>query len=618
MSDRTHRPVTRSAPAAPRGGARTGPGGDRSAAAVALWLMLALLLLARAALSFGHSMWAWSLNTQRFLDPRVGWATWALAAMALVPFLARRGAPLLTRAGVAIERAPRRSMLLWAMVAAALATLMPDRVWFVGDFLMRQGLVREGESPAVLFPQALPLDVLLHYDLPRYLTGTALVDANGAARILGALEAAALGALAVAFARALELRGAAASAGAAVLLFGGYLGLFTGFPKAFAELCLLVACTGVFGLEVLRRGRGLLPLGLTLAIGVALHRAALGLLPATALAFGLWMVERGRGGAWRRRPVLLALAVPLAALAVMAPRIVAVVARWDTVHFTPKTVELQGGVLKAALAGARPADLANLLVMLSPLSVTIPLLVPGLLRATDPAEARARRREGLLLGTVALPFLAVMPFIHPAQGLYRDWDDFAAAGVAVSLLAAWAVAHTIRYAPHRAWLAVAVAAGVMIPAIQWLAHHRDVERGLRRVRAFMVEPPRRTDAERGTTWDYLGLRYFALERWDAAAEAYANAAETAPTSRILQQQAMAETMRRHYRKAQELYRRMLEVDPGNVLGWLGLGTTSANAGDWPEARRAGHELLRLQPGNADALHLLEVVDRLEARPRPSP
>ncbi|HEY3217204.1 MAG TPA: hypothetical protein VGK93_12005 [Candidatus Eisenbacteria bacterium] len=580
--------------------------------------MLALLLAARAALTFGHSMWAWSLNTQRFLDPWLGWGSWTLAALALVPPWARRIAPWVARAGDAIDRAPARSMFLWAVAAGALAWLTPDRVWFVGDFLMRQGLVREGESPAVLFPQALPLDILLHYHLPRYLTGTALVDANGAARILGALEAAAMGALAVAFARGLELPGSARFASAAVLLFGGYLGLFTGFPKAFAELCLLVACTAVFGLKVLKQGRGLLPLGLTLAIGVALHRAALGLLPAVALAFGLWLAERGRRGAWRRREVLLALAVPLAALAVMVPRIVAVVARWDTVHFTPKTVQLEGGVLKAALAGARPADLANLLVMLSPLSVTIPLLLPGVLSASDRAEARTRRREGLLLGTLALPFLAVMPFIHPAQGLFRDWDDFAATGVAVSLLAAWTVAHAIRLAPHRVWLAVAVVAGAMAPTVQWLAHHRDVERGLQRVRAFMLEPPRRTDAERGTTWDYLGLRYFALERWDAAAEAYANAAETAPTSRILQQQAMAETMRRRYRKAQQLYLKMVVVDPGNVFGWLGLGTTSAHAGDWAEARRAGHELLRLQPGNPDALHLLEAVDRLEARSRPSP
>src|SRR6185503_12890660 len=110
-----------------------------------------------------------------------------------------------------------------------------------------------------------PLDVLLHYHVPRVLTNALAIDANMAARLLGMLEAGGLAALAIAFARTLGLSGGVAVATAAIVFFGGYLGMFTGFSKAFAEMCVLVAAVGVFGMRVIREGRGLLPLGLALA-----------------------------------------------------------------------------------------------------------------------------------------------------------------------------------------------------------------------------------------------------------------------------------------------------------------------------------------------------------------
>jgi len=586
--------------------------------AVALWIAIAALLLARAALPFVPAMWGWSLNLMRYVHPVVAWGPWTLAALALLPPVGRRIEPWLARAGDAMATAPGRSLAAWALAAAGLVWLTPDQVRYVGDFLLRQGTVEIGEKPALFFPQALPLDVFMHYTLPHYFAATALVDANGAARVLGMLEAATLAMLAVSFARALGLRGAVAFAGAAVVLCGGYLGMFTGYSKAFAELCLIVAAAGAFGLRVVRDGRGFLPLAIVVAIGVTLHRSALGLVPAAALAFVLGIRAQGRG-AWRRPDVVAAIVIATTAIAIMTPRIVAVVTQWDAAHFAPGTAREQGGILAAALAGARPTDMVNLLMMLSPLSVLIPLLLP-LARLRDAGGNGAgtvHGRELALLVTLALPFVSVMPFLHPARGMYQDWDDFAATGVAVSLIASWVVARVLQGSPRHAWLAAAVAGAVMAPSLQWLAHHRDLERGLQRVEAFMAQPPARSGAERATTWDFLGIRYFALERWDDAARAFGHAVETGPSPRVIQQYAMAQTMRGKYREAQAIYHRLLSLDPKNALGWLGLGTTSANAHDFPEARRAAHELLRLQPGNADALHLLQSIETYEAK-HPTP
>ncbi|MEK7329666.1 MAG: hypothetical protein AAB113_02580, partial [Candidatus Eisenbacteria bacterium] len=160
-------------------------------------------MAARAALTFVPGTWFWSLNLHRFLSPVMGWGLWLLAALALVPPLARRVSPMLARWGDALTRRPVSTATAWALGAATLAWLTPDRVRFVGDFLLRQGTVEVVEQPGLLFPQALPLDLFLHYALPLKLTAAHLMSANGAARLLGAVEVAMLGALAAAFARTL-------------------------------------------------------------------------------------------------------------------------------------------------------------------------------------------------------------------------------------------------------------------------------------------------------------------------------------------------------------------------------------------------------------------------------
>ena len=571
-----------------------------------LWGILVALALARAITAFEPSMWAWSLNLQRFLDPLPAWGLWALAALALIPAVARRAAGIWSALGDAMAKHP--ALFTWAAFIAAmlLVGLNPDRVRFTGDFLLRQGTVEVAERPSQLFPQALPLDVFLHYGVPRVLTQALSIDANAAARLLGMLEAGALAALALAFARTLSMSGGAAIAVAAIVFFGGYLGMFTGFSKAFAEMCLLVAAVGLFGLRAIRQGRGLLPLGLALAIGVTLHRSALGLLPAVVYAWVVWIRVHGKDGAWKRPPALIALAIPIAGLAIMVPRIVAVIRRWDAAHFDPRGAELSGSVLSAAFAGARPVDLANLVMFLSPL-----VLLLGLWIVLARRRAAGVGREAALFLLLALPFLVVMPFLHPAQGLFRDWDDFAATGVAISLIVAWTIAQALRESPRHA-LAVAITMAALAPAVQWLAHNADVDRGFERVRAFVLEPPDRAPRERGTTWDFLGIRNFRLERWEAAAESFGHAASTSPSPRILQEWALAETMRKQYALAQKIYYRFLEKSPENPLGWLGLAEVSLYIHDLPEARRAAQRTLALEPGNSQALEVLARADQMEA------
>ena len=55
----------------------------------------------------------------------------------------------------------------------------------------------------------------------------------------------------------------------------------------------------------------------------------------------------------------------------MLPHIIAVMRRWDALHVASAEVRSEGGPLRAAFAGARVADMLNLIVFLAPLAVAV-------------------------------------------------------------------------------------------------------------------------------------------------------------------------------------------------------------------------------------------------------
>src|SRR5439155_21548566 len=185
-------------PSPPRAPARASRPPEHAAAAIVLWISLALLAIARLIMARPGSMGAWGYSLLRFAPPVLGWSAWILAAACLVPPLARG-------AMAELERAPRAGLLAYLLAAGlgALAWTLPDRLHFVGDFLLREGTAARALSPTGLFPQALPLDVFFHYDLPRGAAEAWWISTGTCARVLGAMCAASVGALAVALARAL-------------------------------------------------------------------------------------------------------------------------------------------------------------------------------------------------------------------------------------------------------------------------------------------------------------------------------------------------------------------------------------------------------------------------------
>ncbi len=585
-------------------------------AALALWVTLALIVLARGALTFVPNMVGWSLNLQRFLAPWWAWVPWTLAALALVPPLARRAEPVFRRGGEAIMRGSWVASLVAVACAVLLVLALPDRVRFVGDYQLRQGAIDAAASVALFFPQAMPLDVFLHADLPALLMGSGQIGANWAPRALGALEAGLLALLALAFARALALRGTGALMVAAAVFFGGYLGLYTGYGRVDGEMVLVAVAVATFALRAAcdpsatGSRRGLLGLGVTLALGAFLDRSVVGFVPVALLAFALALVARP--AALRDPATWAAVGLPVLAFALTFGRIVGTFAPIDLgAHLASPAVKAQGGLLASMFAGTRAVDLPNAVVLLAPLA---PIL---LLVALAWGRRLPRGREAALLITLAVPFLGLLFFVHPAQGVFRDYDTLSEAGITIALLAAWFAGETLRRAPSFAWVGVAVVLAVAAPSVQWLAHQADVDRGLARVVALMTEPPARSPGERGTTWDYVGVRNFDRGRWGDAATAFARAAETQPGARALTKWAVAETMRGDLRAAQRVYLRAIARDSSVAAAWQGYGIVSLRLGDLDEAQRAALALRRRDPGNPEWPAVLKQIERRQAARRKS-
>ena len=426
------------------------------ATANALGLGLALLLAARAAFAFVPTMWAWGFNLQRFVPTPVAWVPWAIAALALTPAVGRRIAPMFARAGEFVRDSRWGAHAAFAVIAALATWLLPDQTHYVGDFQIRLGAAAGNFATRALFPQALPLDIYLHDTLPHLLAGADPLRVVTVIRAMDSIEAAALGIAAVMFARALELRGIAAFAAACVVLFGGYLGLFTGYGKAFTELCVLTTLVGAFGLRVARQGRGWIAFGLTTALAFTIHRSAVALLVPAVAASQLGIERmRGVGAPWRRPAVIAGIALPLVTLAAMMPRIARAMHSVDRAHFLPDGIG-PSGVASAAIAPVHLADIVSVIALLSPLALIAPALAWFRARAARPGDR-------LFFFALTAPFIGMLVFIHPRQGVFRDWDVFASAGIALSLATAWLIGETISAAPRHAWLGVAVALGAIAP-----------------------------------------------------------------------------------------------------------------------------------------------------------
>ncbi len=572
--------------------------------------LLAALLLAtfasRLAAGLAPGGFAWGLDFARWVPPPVAWALFALWAGALGLALVERGPrpaeamdaprPPGAAAGAAGNLSRAWPWLLGGALLALLA-LLPDRVRFVGDFVLRLGVLDEGWFRR-LFPQALPLDVWLNHALPGRVATLLSTEPLAVMRALGLLEAALLVTLAVRFSRVVAAGPAAAAAVAAVLAFGGYATLLTGYGKPTPQLALCTLAAGTLGVELVRNARAAIPFAAAVSLGLALHRGALPLLLVWAAAAAL---------AWRRpgagRARLWPLLAPALVFAWEAPRLLHVIRSFDVgVNFLPPEVRQQGGALAAAFAPLRLMDAANAVLLHAPLA-PLALLAP----------LRARRSpEALFLCALLVAFVPVLLFVYLPLGPYRDYDSLGPAGAAFAVASAWALARALAGARRARGLALAAAVSVVVPFLLLLVSLTDLERGFARAEALLEGPPRRHATHRASVLDWMGLRALNEERYDLARASYRRLSEETPLPRAFKLWGAAALIADAPREAGVAFERLLERVPGDPVGWYGLWLAAAAAGDSATAARASAHALRWGSGSRE---MRDVVEFFEHYPR---
>jgi uncharacterized protein HemY len=202
------------------------------------------------------------------------------------------------------------------------------------------------------------------------------------------------------------------------------------------------------------------------------------------------------------------------------------------------------------------------------------------------------------------PALAFGLLVRPQQGLFRDWDVFAIPGTLLALTSAAGLARAIGALREPARVGVPAVAVAMLVAWLPLAHAHDTARGLARVRAFALEAPHRSDAERGKIWEFLGDRAASLGRWEDAARALREAVVDQPSPRLYSMLAMAEEANGRPEAAQEAWRMAWTRDPSDSIAALRLIAVALQRGDSTAARRSAEELLLLSPRNETARRVL--------------
>ncbi|MEO5619122.1 MAG: hypothetical protein ABIS67_15235 [Candidatus Eisenbacteria bacterium] len=557
-----------------------------------LTILLAALLGARALLAFMPGTWGWSLQLQRFAFPPMAWLLWGLAAVSLWRPAAQWQEPHFARIARALDAAPRRSMALAALVAAALVLALPDRVWFTGDFLMRIGVLESRVDLGRIAPQSLPLDLWLHIEWPRLLARTGWLGSPvEAARWLGALEAGVYVALALAIAAAEGHRGASRLTFAAVAAGGAGLALMTGYGKTAGEMCVLTLAIGALARRVARAGAGAAALGVALGLALVLHRSALVLVPAWGAA---WLMA-ARGGRLPRGVLtrVLGIGIPLVALAAVGPRLAGLLIGFDL----PRHMLLGssgGGAFPGALLQPIPMlDRLNMVLAYSPLALLLLLPLPTSTTPDTPLDER-RRIMVVDLATF-VPALAMGLLVFPQQGLFRDWDVFAIPGTLLALATARRAAAWIGSEDRAARHAAPLVWSAVLGAGLWLLVGNDERRGHARVRAFATESPARDPVHTAKLWEFLGDRSAARGRWNDAAEALREAVIHQPSPRLFMMLSMAEAELGNLGAAEAALAEAAARDPSSASSWASWAMLALRRGNEEGAREAARGLQKLAP-----------------------
>src|SRR5262249_25034819 len=220
---------------------------------------------------------------------------------------------------------------------------------------------------------------------------------------------------------------------------------------------------------------------------------------------------------------------------------------------------------------------------------------------------RDRRQTAFLL-LLGVPFWLLALVVRPAQGLARDYDIYAFAGITMGFALAWRWGRRWAVFPDVTRWSAAVAAAAPARVLGFLLTKANLDHGLARVRSIADGPPQRTLTELAKMREFLGGRLFRLARFPESTVQYGKAAEIAPSPNILAAWGMAARRAGDAVTEERAFTSLLERAPADrvtirLTALTGLAEIALARGQSEKARGFVDRALAIDSTYADALAL---------------
>jgi len=636
--------------------------------------LLALVLLSVAGATIGLQIAAtgplresfWGFHLYGFLPRPIAFAAWAVLGLASAALAARLFTHPPVPSGAGAAAPPGRPHPVWipvlfALICAAVFWGLRSEQTLLGDAEAILVSVPDGDHFHPRQPFAVAAQGWVYETLGSLYRTDSTPDRD-VARFTVALGNVLFGFLFALAAWGLgrSVAGLAAADGPVVpwlvtllLLTQGYTVLFYGYIENYAAHALVIAVYLWLALRYLG-GRASLTVVAAVAVGsLGVHMSSLTLLPSFAFLAAVGLARRER-----RRDALLGIGVAVLAAVLLdlvfrslAPGYSLPAAVREISRAASKPAAGLATGLDYTVSPAHLRDFANDQFLIGPFGAY--LMVPALaLLAWRAARGAARARSpaaGFLAVASLTPLAGSFLTSEPLLGYPRDWDMFAAAGVAYTAAAAAFTVILVRDARPLRWLLGFAVVFSLLQLAPFVALNRDEARSVERFKTLPLGRGRTPvvvgnyylrsgdldEAERwlrraieenpgnATAHAFLALVLVRQGRPAEALRGYEAAILRHPDNRAYRVNHSSLAMREgQYARALPHVRWLTERFPGEVEHWRALARIAEETGDAEEYRRAKEHLLALleqrvreEPRNAGALHALgEALRGLGRRP----
>lgn len=369
------------------------------------------------------------------------------------------------------------------------------------------------------------------------------------------------------------------------VLSTGTVILFFGYVEAYPPAAAGVMAYLYYGLQCVRRRKGVKVVTLVFLLAILLHPSLAALLPSLLLLF--WM-RSGRALGRRKYYITLSVLVAAGFVFLWIAQKTRLFSGYFHESFLPFITSSQRNRVPYHLfSPGNVFDLLNELLLICPICI---FAVAAFMRS---AKKKDKFKGGILqfLGTVVIFYVLEFFVANKLIGASRDWDIFSPMALPLALFTSIILLE--RFRDRRGDLAVIAFFILALHTVPWIGINASWEMSLNRF-ADLVKNESWSGYARGYAFDELGTYYMDEGNVSRALEYSVAATETDPGNvRYLYNAATIFMKDNKYPEAVQFYEKAIHKKPDYLQARSNLGTLYLDMGDLKAAEREFREVIRI-------------------------